>query len=169
MLNPAEHENLSHALSKNLNEFLARSSVIQKNLVLGVFAPIQKEPHWYLDLDPNYQTAFPAFRNSLMLFRLAKWEELGLSQDFGVEILGPSSKAREVVPDLILVPGVGFSPIGQRLGRGKGFYDRYLELYSGLKIGIGFEMQVEDEIPCEEHDVLMDYLITEKKIYKSKN
>ncbi len=157
---------LSLELSLNLKKFLIGMNVIQENLVIGVFAPIQKEPKWFLRMDEKIQTAYPAYAIDKMLFKLARMSELKVSQDFGVDILGPEPKAKVATPDIILVPGLGFSQDGKRLGRGKGFYDRYLEQSSAVKIGIAFEMQIENEIPTDSHDVIMDFVVTDKNIYK---
>jgi 5-formyltetrahydrofolate cyclo-ligase len=68
----------------------------------------------------------------------------------------------EVTPDWFFVPGVGFGLNGRRLGRGKGFYDRYLEQSKALKIGIAWSGQLIETIPVESHDCHMDFIITEK-------
>lgn len=65
-------------------------------------------------------------------------------------------------PEWVLVPGVGFDLNGARLGRGKGYYDRYLETFLGLKIGLAASLQLVTEIPVESHDCHMDFIITEK-------
>jgi 5-formyltetrahydrofolate cyclo-ligase len=62
--------------------------------------------------------------------------------------------------DLILVPGVGFDTRGNRLGRGKGYYDRMLSTTRGYKCGVGFEEQMVKEIPATAHDIRMDSVIT---------
>ena len=63
--------------------------------------------------------------------------------------------------ELIIVPGVAFDKKGRRLGRGKGFYDRLLQSAKATKIGVGYEFQLVDDIPAEDHDVPMDIIITE--------
>ena len=67
----------------------------------------------------------------------------------------------EVTPDWFFVPGVGFDLNGGRLGRGKGFYDRYLENSKAVKIGLAWSGQLIEEIPVESHDCHMDFIITE--------
>lgn len=67
--------------------------------------------------------------------------------------------------DIILVPGLGFSPNGNRLGFGGGFYDRLLKQVKGYKIGVGYEFQVLDEIPVEPHDVALNMIITDSGSY----
>lgn len=62
-------------------------------------------------------------------------------------------------PDLIIVPGVGFSPRGERLGHGKGFYDRLLAETPAIKVGICFELQLFDRLATQPHDIPMDKLL----------
>ena len=73
--------------------------------------------------------------------------------------------------DLVLVPGLGFDASGRRLGRGKGYYDRFLSSLpeETLLIGFAFECQLQHQIPQEPHDVLMDMVITEKNIYRRRH
>lgn len=67
-----------------------------------------------------------------------------------------------VEPQWILVPGVGFDLSGARLGRGKGFYDRYLEKRADCKIGLAWSEQIVEKVPTEKHDSHMDFIITEE-------
>jgi 5-formyltetrahydrofolate cyclo-ligase len=62
--------------------------------------------------------------------------------------------------DFLLIPGVGFSLNGRRLGRGKGHYDRLLAEAMGLKCGVAFDWQVTVEVPTERHDILLDCIVT---------
>lgn len=68
--------------------------------------------------------------------------------------------------DIVIVPGVAFDKNGFRLGYGGGFYDRFLKNLSpyAITIGLAFDIQLFDEIPKEEHDIQLDYIITEKRI-----
>ncbi|EYE89205.1 5-formyltetrahydrofolate cyclo-ligase [Fervidicella metallireducens AeB] len=66
--------------------------------------------------------------------------------------------------DIIFVPGVAFDKRGYRIGYGAGYYDRFLRDFKGIKVGMCFEFQVLDDVFPEEHDVSMDYLITERGI-----
>ena len=62
--------------------------------------------------------------------------------------------------DFVLVPGVGFSPNGYRLGRGKGYYDKFLSKYSNLfTVGVCFREQFYLDIPTEPHDVPMNKVL----------
>ena len=65
--------------------------------------------------------------------------------------------------DLAIVPGVAFDHDGNRMGRGKGYYDRLLpQLGCAYKIGICFDFQLVESIECEEHDIRMDEVISGK-------
>ena len=62
--------------------------------------------------------------------------------------------------DFVLVPGVAFSPNGYRLGRGKGYYDKFLSKYTNLfTVGVCFREQFFLDIPTEPHDVPMNKVI----------
>lgn len=64
--------------------------------------------------------------------------------------------------EVIVVPAVAYDKRGNRLGRGKGFYDRLLQTTRATKIGVGYEFQLVDDVPCEVHDVPMDMVITQQ-------
>lgn len=62
--------------------------------------------------------------------------------------------------DLAVIPGVAFDRLGNRLGRGKGYYDRLLPRLKGTyKMGLCFPGQLVDRLPAEEHDVRMDEVV----------
>lgn len=63
--------------------------------------------------------------------------------------------------DLMVVPGVGFTRSGVRLGRGKGYYDRYLsqEGFRAYTIGVCYACQLYDELPAQEHDRAVDVVV----------
>lgn len=70
--------------------------------------------------------------------------------------------------DVAIIPGLGFSPVGDRLGFGAGFYDRWLHEWFGvIKIGVAFEYQIVSEIPSNLHDVKMDLVVTESQILRA--
>lgn len=82
-----------------------------------------------------------------------------------------SSTCRPEVGDLILVPGLGFTRSGKRLGQGGGFFDRFLEhVPKGVfKVGLCFEVQVVPAIPEESHDLPVDFLVTEFGIHRAQS
>jgi 5-formyltetrahydrofolate cyclo-ligase len=62
--------------------------------------------------------------------------------------------------DLAVIPGVAFDKVGNRLGRGKGYYDRFLSNFTGYKVGLCFDFQLLDFIPTEKFDIKMDKIIS---------
>jgi 5-formyltetrahydrofolate cyclo-ligase len=65
--------------------------------------------------------------------------------------------------DVVIVPGTAFTPTGDRLGQGGGWYDRFLPMTRPdcTTIGVGFEPQLVDHLPVEPHDVRLDMVITD--------
>ena len=72
--------------------------------------------------------------------------------------------------DVIMVPGVAFDYEGGRTGHGKGYYDKLLQNArpDTPLIALAFECQMFPEIPMAEHDIFMDKVITEERIYKGR-
>lgn len=136
---------------------------------IGIFASIRDE----IDTRPLFEKMitlgkrvfFPRMQkstNSLTWGRIDSWDALvagpmGIGQPqeapIGAEDLG-----------LIVVPGLGFGLNGGRLGYGAGWYDRTLELFDGVVVGLGFECQVLDGVPVEGHDHLVDWIVTELRV-----
>jgi len=68
---------------------------------------------------------------------------------------------------LLIMPGAAFDRFGNRIGYGKGYYDKYLKAYPNHKtIAIAFELQMVETIPAEVHDICPDIIITEEKTYE---
>lgn len=70
--------------------------------------------------------------------------------------------------DLIVIPGVAFDLSGNRIGYGKGFYDRTVHALegSGRLVGLCYDFQLVDTFVGEPHDVLMDVIITESRLFR---
>lgn len=79
----------------------------------------------------------------------------------------PLADAGEI--DLVLVPGVAFDPACNRLGHGGCFYDNLLPLArpDALKVGLAFDVQLVEEIPAEDHDVPLDFVVTPAGVYEA--
>jgi 5-formyltetrahydrofolate cyclo-ligase len=68
--------------------------------------------------------------------------------------------------DLVIVPGLGFTTDGHRIGRGMGFYDRFLAQsdFIGLSCGLAFEEQIVPQLPVLDHDIALSMLATDRGI-----
>ncbi len=93
----------------------------------------------------------------------SSWEDLVPGK---LGILTPAStRTCNESPDVAIVPGLGFSFSGHRLGFGQGCYDKWFAKNKVKhKIALAYEAQLVDKIPFEETDVLMDKIITEQRI-----
>ncbi|WP_295731022.1 5-formyltetrahydrofolate cyclo-ligase [uncultured Muribaculum sp.] len=68
--------------------------------------------------------------------------------------------------ELIVVPGVAYDRRGNRVGRGKGYYDRMLASTRATKVGVGYDFQLVDDIDADPHDVTMDLVVTEHEVVR---
>jgi 5-formyltetrahydrofolate cyclo-ligase len=66
--------------------------------------------------------------------------------------------------DIVIVPGVAFDRRGHRLGSGHGYYDRFLAEIESLRVGLAFGAQIVDEVPVNDYDQAMDFIVTEGEI-----
>lgn len=87
------------------------------------------------------------------------------------KILEPKKSCKKVSrgsAQAVIVPGVGFDENGFRLGYGRGYIDKFLDGFLGAKIGVCFEEFLTSDIYPENHDIQMDFVVTEKAIYAQK-
>jgi 5-formyltetrahydrofolate cyclo-ligase len=78
------------------------------------------------------------------------------------------AKAEEV--DTVVIPMLAFDTEGNRLGYGAGYYDRFLSRHPGIRrIGLAFSCQEADSLPCDENDIRMNLVITEKGIIRCRD
>lgn len=168
-INKRECESLD--LSKNLLLLLERlsftSSLLTENL--AAFTPLKTEPLWFSAFEDKWQKVsllLPEITNETqMSFKKANLEDLkNLKLNWKDKNL--NKEINEF--NFILVPGVAFTKEGKRLGRGKGYYDRFLSSRSLVKIGIAFEEQIVSEIATNEFDIEMDYIVTNQRYIKCK-
>jgi 5-formyltetrahydrofolate cyclo-ligase len=171
-LSGADHSKQSHALCSRFIESEPAKKIKWKNLNVGLYKSMPSEPSLLL-LEPwlRQQGAhlhFPAIRDSediaMDFFEAPKegygsWEkgELGALEPQGTKHISPEKL------NLIFVPGMAFGKDGERLGRGLGYYDRYLKwAESAVKVALAFEFQIVADIRQEPWDVPMDWIISEK-------
>ena len=129
-----------------LNHFLELSQKI-------ICLPVIKE-------DSNY-LVFREFNNKTIL------------KEGKFKILEPDDNSRELLPDFILVPCLAFDRLGYRIGYGGGYYDRtfakFIDLeHSFISVAIAFDDQKVDSVVHDKYDKKIDYIMTEKSIYRIK-
>lgn len=83
-----------------------------------------------------------------------------------------TSKSETISPesiDLVLVPGMAFDLQGNRLGMGAGYYDRFLpSAQNAIFAGIAWDFQIVSSVPNEDHDIALDFLVTESGVFNCK-
>lgn len=143
-------------LYKNLSQILAP----QKGN-WAAFKALSDEPPLEGVLSPNIQWVFPRLQDQHLEFvKPEKWarSKHGFQEPIEGTVV-PKDSLRG-----FLIPGVAFSRKGQRIGRGKGFYDRALEGVQALKVGVCYSFQMFNELPVEDHDINMDVVVTDQEI-----
>ena len=112
----------------------------------------------------DFSTLLPALSNGAMKF--VKWNLLDPLKvnDFG--FLDPTSGKVIQRPDLIIVPLLAYDKFKNRLGYGKGYYDKFLRKNKNiLTIGLAFSFQKFNKITTSKFDVKLNYILTEKGIF----
>ena len=116
----------------------------------------------------NYKVSLPVVGGkNKMSFRQWNDDEPLYINRFG--ILEPESKNKVIKPNLILAPLLSFDKNKNRIGYGRGFYDRFLNSRSNtssiITAGIAFSFQETKTIITEKHDKKLDYILTEKSMF----
>jgi len=119
----------------------------------------------------KFKIALPAIKPfNKMSFKIWAYKEPLYVNKFG--ILEPNNSNKEITPDLIMVPLVAFDNNLNRIGYGKGYYDRSLQKISKIKkkkifLGVAYSFQKCKSIPVKKHDYKLDYIFTEQGIISS--
>jgi len=119
----------------------------------------------------NFKIVLPIVRSSNnMSFNLWAFKEPLQVNKFG--ILEPKKAKKNIIPDLIMVPIVAFDNHLNRIGYGKGYYDRSLKKIKRIKknsicVGIAYSFQKRKMIPVNKYDFKLDYIFTERGIINS--
>lgn len=164
------NKTLSHSeddLQQRSQKLQRRLSTFMKNQsgYWGAFRPLHSEPQInFEDVNSNIRCCYPKVAASELEFYtdVAQWEKSGL------HVQEPVSGKKINLTDLagIFVPALAFHADGHRLGRGKGYYDRVLAEFTGVKVGICYQFNILNEVPTESHDVGMNYIITDEEIFQ---
>ena len=158
-MSDAEKEQRSAAICRSLKAHIAVTGA----RVVALFSPLPDEPRiWPLveELSKSMLVLLPRVEGDVMNFYCYSPRSMS-SGAFGVmEPVGGEPVASYEI-DVMVVPGVAFTAKGERMGRGKGFYDKYMSLkdFRAVKIGVCYDVQLVDVLPTEIHDVKMDSVI----------
>jgi len=146
---------------------------LKPGAVVAGYSPIRSE----LDPTPLMQTlaaqgarlALPVITARGQSLRFRVWHPGDRLLPGSLGIPEPSPAAAEIVPDIVLVPLAAFDRAGHRIGYGAGHYDRtlaHLRKSRGFAaIGLAFAAQEVAAVPALQHDVALDYVLTETKVF----
>jgi 5-formyltetrahydrofolate cyclo-ligase len=159
-MSDADKEQQSTAICHSLKAHIAVTGA----RVVALFSPLHDEPRIMRlvnELSLRLSGALPRVEGDVMRFYCYSPESLRVGA-FGIDepLDTPLVEPWEI--DLMVVPGVAFTNDGARMGRGKGFYDKYMSHcdFRAHKVGVCFREQLVDNIPTEPHDIRMDCIIS---------
>lgn len=169
----------ARAAGRAMLDILLSSQLLSGDLSVGqsiaLFSPIRGEPDLLSDATKLKQigltVCLPRVTTQAMDFYLYNKPEDMVDGIFGLR--EPAYSAERVSYDrlrAVLCPGLAFDRHGTRLGYGKGYYDRYFgaknQQNRPVLIGVSYPFQVLDDLPQNNYDVSMDYLLTTDKMIK---
>jgi 5-formyltetrahydrofolate cyclo-ligase len=141
-----------------------------KKISLSLFYPTNYEVNVLKLFDFNkikkIKTLLPITKSKNKM-NFVEWQNLDPLKVNNFGILAPCIKKKFLIPNVMLVPLLAFDLQNNRLGYGKGFYDKYLSKFSKNKkkittIGVAFSFQKYNKLPVSKLDIKLDYILTEK-------
>ena len=155
--------------SEKIHENLKKNSSFINAQNIACYFPIGSEINTHdimLDiLGQNKNLLLPRIVNdNLQFYIVSNLEKL---EKGNFEIMEPKDSCKKAEKiDCALIPTVGISKSGVRLGYGKGYYDRFLSLIDAVKISLTYSKQIVKFIPNDSHDIKMDWIVTEDENVK---
>ena len=154
---------------------LIRKHFHKKKIIIAGYYPSNYEVNILKFLEEaskkKFKITLPVIKSSnKMSFKSWVFNEPLHVNRFGM--LEPKNSKKKIIPDLILVPLVAFDNHLNRIGYGKGYYDRSLRKIrkikkSAISLGVAYSFQKCKKIPTNNHDFKLDYIFTEKGIINS--
>ena len=165
-----EYFNIDHTFFNPLVRLLNKKKGGRK-LVIAIYYPCNYEMNILKIFDSDFFKSdlflLPIIeKNKSMNFYKWKKNDVLFLNKYGVP---EPKKSKKIFPNLVLTPLLAFDRYKNRLGYGKGFYDKYLHKLQQsnkkiLTVGIAFSFQKHHKLPVNKNDYRLDYIITEKGI-----
>lgn len=157
-------------LSRPVFEKIEKEELFKEAKVVLLYYSMDDEVYTHDFVEKHYKTKtilLPCVDgDDLILRQYLGIESMKAGKQFGIlEPVGKEFNDLEKI-DLMIIPGVAFDKEKNRLGRGRGFYDRLLKTVNATKIGVCFDFQIVEQVPTEDFDVKMDVVISTTNIYK---
>ena len=155
--------------SEKIHENLKKNSSFINAQNIACYFPIGSEVNTHnimLDvLEQGKRLLLPKIIGDDIEFRIVS--NLEKLEKGRFEIMEPKDsceKAKKI--DCMLIPTVGVSKLGVRLGYGHGYYDRFLSSTDAMKISLTYSKQIVKSIPSDSHDIKIDWIVTEDENIK---
>ncbi|MDD5086538.1 MAG: 5-formyltetrahydrofolate cyclo-ligase, partial [Candidatus Nanoarchaeia archaeon] len=153
--------------SIKIEEMLIDMDLFKKSSKIGVYLPKNNEVNTEKIIDSAIKSGkkvfLPCIEKNDMKFRRFNGKET--LEEGAFQIYQPMKYCEEINPfelDMVVVPCVVVDKNGNRIGRGKGFYDKFLEKYNTPSVCLAYDFQMVDKINADSHDQKIDFIITEK-------
>ena len=167
-LSADERLSLSHTVTE---KFLAHSIYRNSKILMAYFSTAEE-----IQLQKFFSAAFSDGKILAVPFIEGRemhaviLPELDAVEIGAYGILTVKSSARKIIDaakiNCIVTPGLAFDANGNRLGKGGGFYDKFLSrAVNAVKVALAFDVQIVDSVPIEPHDVSVDFIFTPTKIF----
>lgn len=149
------------------------SDLVPDGAIIGLYhakppeAPASAYARFFVEAGHRIALPFFAGRESAMAFH--EWADPFAGRDLETGPLGamqPPRDSAELKPDVLIMPLVGFTDDGQRIGQGGGHYDRWLaDNDAALAIGLAWDCQLVDNLPLEPHDRPLTAIVTPTRLF----
>ncbi len=163
-----QYEQMSYQIALQLYNNASFTSASHIGITISKFPEVDTyqiiRTAWQLGKKVSVPKCIP--ENRQMVFRqLEQFDQLeSVYSNLFEPIVEKTVQTDSAEIDLLLVPGLAFSKKGYRLGFGGGYYDRFLQNYKGNTISLAFAIQLQEEIPLQNHDLAVQKIITNEGI-----
>lgn len=164
-------------IEKQLHEYLFTSELWKKAGVVGVTISGETEWDTYAIIERGWQdnktVCVPKTKPQTKEMVFYAIDDFSQTKKGFFNLVEPLPEKAEAVKkeaiDLLIVPGLIYNKYGYRIGFGGGYYDRFLEDFHQATVSLLHSSQLSEDIPLKPHDIPVQYLITEKGLYESRN
>ncbi len=154
--------------SKKASDYFTESKIYKNAETIMLYMPLGNETDTTMIIKKAYndgkKTVFPVTdkANGEITPVYADENAVFVKGAFSVNEPWEKNIATPESIDVVIVPGIAFDKNGNRIGFGKGCYDKFLIKTNAVKVGLCYDFQLLDEIPSDLYDIKMDYIITEE-------
>jgi 5-formyltetrahydrofolate cyclo-ligase len=150
---------LVETYSQSLMKQIIALPAFQQAKVIGLYSPIKNEPDLRPLVNQGKQVLLPKVVGDSLIY--GQWKQTDTLINSTLNILEPNTNKDEShLLDLLIIPGVAFDRFGNRLGFGKGYFDRYLSTKRPpLVIGVCYPFQLQKQLQVTQEDMKVDLVL----------